>query len=471
MSENKKNTSRKFDALKLKSIVFIYESVFQDHIYKSRDMEQFYEQIREMLPGLSDFFIGWFKAFVCVAKHDFSSAEKNFTLAFEDISSEKNKDTVYDISDYVPSFLQQAFALFKYEKKDLEAQKFWDFGVDRGFFLKDSTRYFEQFEAKEQFWIQFGPNVFTDFERAEKEAVNDYKKSFESSLEKAIVEADFSETEKSLTEINLNSFKIKGVSPLYYAVQIKGIISGELWKYVDDIVEMRTEQLFSSLDESRLSPEQKMQHYMTIKHQMKLTYDKSGLAKIMFRASYCDENQIEEKTRSLEKIIALLVEKTDDVDLFVKQIEGAMGTNVLHLAAEVDDVFTCRKLLEKKSNVNKSIGSADFGMKYAGGKTVATKIPNTFIYRLISFKSWNVLRMYLSDFSGLAEKSMTEKSEKYNITPLVFMILNTVYSSENETQYAENKKIVDEFIPLFVKAGSVLDENTAFGTAKKLLGL
>ncbi len=459
-------TDARLAGIKAQSIVFIYESVFRDHIYKNRDMEQFYEQIREMVPQEGEFFIRWFKGFVFVARHDFDSARKMYMEALDVAAVESAESDGAHVNpaggDYTPTFLQQGFALFMYDGMASDAQKFWNFGVRCGFFAEDSEKFFSQFEAREQFWVQFGPDVFVDSERAEKDAIADYRKSFDSDLEGA---------RSCLSSLDVNEFRIKGVSPLYYAVQIKGIISGGLWKYVDDIVDMRTEQLFSSVDVSRISREQQMQHYMTIKHQMKLTYEKSGLASIMFRAQYCEESQIDEKVRGLEEIISILVQKTDDVDAYVKQIEGKMGTDALHLAAEIDDVFTCRALLEKGSDVDRKIGSANFGMKYEGGKSVKTEIPNTFIYRLISFKSWNVLRMYLTDFASLAKKSMTEKSDKYNITPLVFLILNTVYSSENETQYEENRKTVDEMIPLFMGAGAILDENTAFGTAKKLLGL
>lgn len=462
MIENTQKFSEEFAGIKAQSLVFIYESIFRDFIYKDRDMEQFYEQVCEMVPDAGDFFVKWFKGYVFVANRDFDSAEKNYLEAL---------DCIADESDYVPTFLQQGFALLMYLGKNDSAQKFWDCGVEKNIFARNDKKFFDGFVAKEQFWVQFVPKMFVDYEAAQKTAISDYRKNYESELERAVVQGDVDAVEAELNRTDLASFRIKGVSVLYYAVQIKGIIAGGIWKYVDDIVDMRTEQMFSTLNLEKLPDNQRMQHFMTIKHQMKLTYDKSGLAQIMFRAAYCDEEEIGQRVSALEKIISLIAEKTSDVDAFVKQIEGKMGTNALHLAAEVDDVYTCRILIKKGSCVDKIIGYADFGMQYAGGRTVKTEIPNTFVYRLISFRAWNTLKMYLSEFASKASKSMTEKSDKCNITPLVFMILNTIYSSENEEEYNSNKKLVDELIPLFEKAGASLEENTAFGNAGKLLGL
>ena len=78
--------------------------------------------------------------------------------------------------------------------------------------------------------------------------------------------------------------------------------------------------------------------------------------------------------------------------------------------------------------------------------------------------------MYLENFPSLAEKSMTQKTPKFNITPLVFFILNTVYSAKNEEEFSSMKKLADIMIPLFISAGSSLKQNTAFGSAEELLG-
>ena len=74
-------------------------------------------------------------------------------------------------------------------------------------------------------------------------------------------------------------------------------------------------------------------------------------------------------------------------------------------------------------------------------------------------------------YAEKAKKSMKEKSEKCNITPLVYFILNTIYASENKEEFEKNKKLCDEFLPLFTNAGASIEQKTAFGNAKKLLGI
>ena len=66
---------------------------------------------------------------------------------------------------------------------------------------------------------------------------------------------------------------------------------------------------------------------------------------------------------------------------------------------------------------------------------------------------------------------MTEKTENSTITPLVFLILTLIYGAKDEKSFETNKKITDSLLPLFQNCGAKLDQNTAFGTARELLGM
>ncbi|MBP3606973.1 MAG: ankyrin repeat domain-containing protein [Treponema sp.] len=447
---------------KEQTIVYIYESVTKDYIYKTKEMEQFYEQIKDIVPSKSDFFINWFKGFVEVAKNNFDEAKKLYNCALDKVS-------VAD--EYTVAFLQQGFALFMYLSEKKAAEKFWNYGQKEGLFAKTDSKFFETFNPKEQFWVQFAPNMFVNKEEAFSMAIKDYKKKITDKVQIAIEKADFKKFSSAIKNIDLNTYKIAGISPLYYAIQFKGTLSSGKNKFIQDLVNIRTQQMLDNLDFSIL-PEAKLNECrITIFHQMRQTYEKSGLGEIMFSAYYAEESQIETAIKELNKIIKKLIEIIDDPNSFVMKLEGKMGTTALFLAAEIDDSETVKSLLDKGCDVNKFIGYAKFGMNYKDGKSIKTEVPNSLIYRLINFSSYKTLKMYLTDYSHLAKKSMTEKTEKCNITPLVYMILNTIYNSKNEAEYNEKKKILDSFIPLFQQAGSVLDENTAFGTAKELLGL
>lgn len=460
-----KTDEEKLADIKLQALDYIYDSIFRDFIYKNRaDMNPFYEQIHEMAGDSGDFFVSWSKGFVALADFDFDEAEKHYENAFENIEN---------AGDYLVHFLQQSFALFMYDEKTDSALKFWNYGVSKGLFAKPTEKFFDSFNAKEQFWVQFSPKMFKNQKKAEEKVISDYQKKSDDKILLAIDSCDFekfdevSESEK----IDFDSYKVAGVSVLYYAVQKKGILKSGPEKFSEELVQARSLQLYRNLDLSSIPEKFRSQQYLNILHEMRATYEKSGLARLIFIAENGSEEKSAQKIDGIKKIIEKCVEKTTDVDAFSLRLSGKMGTNALFLAAELDDEETLELLVQKGSDVDKKLGFAEFGMSYKDGSSVKTQIPNSLIYRLINFKSWKSLELYLTKFKEKAAKSMKEKSQKCDITPLVYFILNTVYGSSSESEFKANKLLADKFIPLFTAAGASLEEKTAFGSAKKLLGI
>lgn len=447
---------------KEQTLVFIYESIVKDYLYKKEDMEKYYEQVKDIVPAKSEFFISWFKGFVALAGGNEKEAQDLYLKALDKIQS---------ADEYTPSFIQQGFALFMYYGKKKDAVKFWNWGADQKLFARLDDKFFESFNPKEQFWVQFAPNMFTDAEKAKESAIKDYKKVITDKLLFALTQADFNKFKKLSEGITFDRVLFEGVNALYYAIQFKGTLTGGSQKFEDDMVLFRTNQLMESLDFSQLPKIKQNESYFTILHQMKQTYGKSGLAKIMFNAYYCEEDEIDSKTKSLDKIIEYIAANTTDLDEYVKQSEGKMGTTALHLAAEINDVNSCRTLLKAGANPDKTCGKAQFSLTTKDSKKTTTQVPNSFIYRLINFNSTESLKMYLKEFSALAKPSMTAKTDSCNITPLVYFILNTIYTAKDEAEFNRKKALADELIPLFQNAGASLEQNTAFGSAKELLGL
>ncbi len=460
--ENETQNSNELNSAKAQTIIYIYDSITQDYVYKNHEIEPFFAQIREIVPAQADFFESWLRGFVAVANNDRLKAQDFYNQAL------KNADKA---GEYLPTFLQQGFAFFMYIGEKENALTFWNFGVEKKVFAVANERFLNNFNSKEQFWLQFAPNMCIDQAKAKERAFNDYKRAAKNPLQKAIDEADFEQFKQLAYETDFDSERINGVSILYYAIQRKASVKAGPKKFTEDLIQVQSSQFISKLDLTMLSQESRNEKYMQIFHQMRRTYEKSGLGKIMFNAYYGKDSELLKNSENLEKIVELAIQKTTAPDDYVKQIEGKTGSTALLFAAETDDSKTIRELIKKGSDVDKIIGSANFGLNYRDGSTVSTEIPNSLVYRLISFKSYNSLRMYLYEFPEKAKRSMTEKSDKFNITPLVYLILNTIYSSANEEEFKKNKAIVDDFLPLLQNAGSVLDENTAFGTAKKLLGL
>ena len=458
----KTEDSFEYKLAKEQTIVFIWQSVMQDYEYKTKDMNLFYEQVKDIVPQRADFFINWFKGFTAIADHDFEAAQKLYSSAFDNIEKAE---------EYSGRFVQQGFTLFMYCQQKEKALKIWDYGIKLKMVQPLDDNFFDSFNIKEQFWTQFAPAMFKDKNWATEHAVNDYKKFIGDKIQASIERCD-SKKFKSLTkDLNFNSYKIEGVSPLYYAIQFKATLKAGSLAYAEGMVDFRTQQLASSMDFHRVKEDKKQETILTIRHNMKQTYLESGLGQIMFQAYYCKDEEIPEKTAELEKIISYIIENTDNVDDFKANAGAAMKNTALYLAAEVDDSQTAFLLLKKGARDDKPLGFASISFNKKDGTVRKTDIPNTFIYRLISFHSWNTLELYLKDFKKQAEPQMTQVNEKYNITPLVYFIMSTIYSARSEPQFNQSKELADSLLPLFQNAGAKLEQNTAFGTAKQLLGM
>ncbi|HAC31516.1 MAG TPA: hypothetical protein DCF70_02690, partial [Treponema sp.] len=105
---------------KEQTLVFIYESIVKDYLYKKEDMEKYYAQVKDIVPAKSEFFISWFKGFVALASGNEKEAQDLYLKALDKIQS---------ADEYTPSFIQQGFALFMYYGKKKDAVKFWNWGA------------------------------------------------------------------------------------------------------------------------------------------------------------------------------------------------------------------------------------------------------------------------------------------------------------------------------------------------------
>ena len=101
----KTEDSFEYKLAKEQTIVFIWQSVMQDYEYKTKDMNLFYEQVKDIVPQRADFFINWFKGFTAIADHDFEAAQKLYSSAFDNIEKAE---------EYSGRFVQQGFTLFMY---------------------------------------------------------------------------------------------------------------------------------------------------------------------------------------------------------------------------------------------------------------------------------------------------------------------------------------------------------------------
>lgn len=454
--------SFEYKLAKEQTITYIWQSVMSDFVYKQKSMAPFYEQVKDIAPNRSDFFINWFKGFVAVAQWKLDEAKDLYKKAF---------DYIQQAEEYTGRFVQNGFTFFMYVGDKAQALKIWDYGVTKKMVAPLDDLFFKNFNPKEQFWTQFAPIAFTDQKITEEKVIADYKQEKKDKLLKALEDCDFNAFAQEQKKTDLNTHRFSGVSPLYYAIQFRATLKKGSDKYASDMADFRTSQLVSSFDFSKTPSQQQQEAIITVSHNMKKTYVESNLGKMMFYAYYCHDSKIKEKTEELDKIITLIIEQTQDLDQFEMNAGAAMTNTALYLAAELDDSEVSKKLLEKGADTQKARGKANFSFTAKDGIILTTSLPNNFLYRLITFHSWNTLKMYLTDFAKQAEPQMTAKTQTSDITPLVYLILTQIYGTKNEAEFEANKKIVDSLLPLMQACGAKLEQNTLFGNAKTLLGL
>ena len=454
--------SFEYKLAKEQTVVYIWRSVMQEYVYKFKDMQKFYEQVKDIAPARCEFFINWFRGFTAVADFDFDGAKSFYSAAFKNIAQAE---------EYTGRFVQQAFTFFMYAKDKKTALKVWEYGVTKKMVAPLDDNFFRSFNEKEQFWTQFAPKMFKDSEKAEAECIKDYRPKIENKLKASIQFADFKKFKAEAKNADLDTVRTDGVSPLYFAIQTKSTIKAGSEAYAQGMADFRTSQLLAGFNLANADREKQEEAILTVRHSMKQTYIESGLGKIMFNAYYCEDEEIPSKLKEADKIIDFLIENTENLDAFKMNAGGSMTNTALYLAAETDDAETCRKMILKGAATDKANGKAAFTCAKKDGTKPSTFIPNTFIYRLISFHSWNTLRMFLEDFPKIASLQMTAKTESADITPLVYFIMTMLYSARTEKVFEQNRQIVNDFLPLFQKTGAKLEQKTVFGTAKELLGM
>ncbi len=461
MSETIEN-SFEYTLAKEQTIVYIWRSIMQEYVYKTKDMKKFYDQVAEIVPVRCAFFTNWFKGFVSVAFFEFDEAKKIYQEAFKNITLAE---------EYTGRFVQQAFTFFMYVNDKKTALKVWEYGVSKKMVAPLDEAFFKSFNEKEQFWTQFAPTMFTNEKKAAEECIKDYTPKVQDKLKTSIEKADFKKFKNEVKNKDIDKLRVCGVSPLYFAIQTKATIKSGSEGYAQGMADFRTRQLLAGFNLEKASREQKEEAVLTVRHSMKQTYLESNLGRLMFNAYYCTDDEIQEKLNELNKIISFTIDNSANVDSFKINSGLSMTNTALYLAAETDDAEVSKMLILKGAQTDKANGKADFTCTKKDGRTNTTSIPNTFIYRLISFHSWNTLEMFLKDFSKIAKPQMTARTESSNITPLVYLIMTMIYSARNEKKFEENKKIVNNLLPLFINCGASLEQTTVFGSAKELLGL
>lgn len=178
----------------------------------------------------------------------------------------------------------------------------------------------------------------------------------------------------------------------------------------------------------------------------------------------------EEIKKKTNEIVDLYIERTSNVDGFISYsmrdpIANNQGCTALLYACEMDDVETCKSLVFAGADLRKEIGKTS-ELTLPNGNMLF--LPNNFIHRAIYFKAWNCLEWYLKDNKNIAAEYMHKKEE--NMTWLVYFLLIQQFEvMQNPQKCLDTQNNINRFLPLFLEAGASLKEDTAFGSAERIL--
>ena len=168
------------------------------------------------------------------------------------------------------------------------------------------------------------------------------------------------------------------------------------------------------------------------------------------------------RDKFINKIIKLLISKTENVDEFISwsmrdHIKNHQGCTNLLYACELDDTEICKKLINAGADITKTVGKA--AMPFSP----EVVFPNNFLYRAIHFKSWNCLELALTEYKG--KISTLLHCGEIQMTPLVYFLIYIQQCFD----LSESIYLLQRFLPLFLSAGASIEEPTILGKGSDFL--
>lgn len=166
----------------------------------------------------------------------------------------------------------------------------------------------------------------------------------------------------------------------------------------------------------------------------------------------------EEQISRLRAICLYLIEKTSNQDEFIKEnpLNNQKWTS-LFFAAETDDKEVCRALLKNGADPNLHLGiTPEWG-------------PITFLKRCIDFEAWEVLEMFLSEFSDLARVTINESDNIFQASPFVRFLKKMIATRTSDPKKYKGRDFVLNMANLFAQCGASYNQPSLFGSAKDML--
>ena len=286
--------------------------------------------------------------------------------------------------------------------------------------------------------------------KTRREALQEAIESYDIDLVKAIIE-------KGL-DVNGLLISADDVSPVYYCIhQIIQV------KFPDKFFEQlftydeRTNMVWENLNIPGLTNSDKKKLYEEYGKEISNNDDyKKNIADVIHRLQVLPKD--EERIANLRSICLYLIEKTANQDEFIKinsQINQKWTS--LFFAVESDDKEICRALLKNGANPNLHLGTAP-EWRYI-----------TFLKRCISFEAWDVLEMFLSEFSELARMTINENDNMYQASPFAVFLQKMIEIREHTPDKYRGREFVLNMANLFGQCGASYNQPSMFGSANDML--
>jgi ankyrin repeat protein len=257
------------------------------------------------------------------------------------------------------------------------------------------------------------------------EAIN----SFDIDIVKAIVDKKGFDINRNVSLKDSPPFHISAdeLSPLYYAVQRMNFVNQAIQKgHIDSL---NGNINYTKLNVQGIFPEDKQSYLKEMKTAplLKIT-EPSTLHQFVGVKSVWKQ-----EFKELKEIVKYLMEKTDDVDKFAKEVPDGTHTTTLTLAVESDFDDICRLLIEKGANP---------ACPFVNNNKPP---PYSYIFHAAWYKSWKTLEMLLTDYKDKIKPIINHSYLKLTAAHLLFKDCRYLINYENF-------KIIEKFIPLFRNA-------------------
>ena len=287
--------------------------------------------------------------------------------------------------------------------------------------------------------------------KTRREALQEAIETCDIDLVKAIIE-------KGL-DVNGLLISSDNVSPVYYCIQrfMQAKFPNKTIEQLSKIEES-TNMVWENLNMPGLTNSDKKNMFFNTETPFGNKELREKLVKVSFIQDMGPENTYQEQQKQLREICLYLIEKTANQDEFIQEnLQINQKWTSLFYAAETDDKEVCRALLQNGANPNLHLGFLpEWGAV-------------TFLKTCVAFESWEVLEMFLSEFSDLAKITINESDNIYQASSFVVFLKKMLETRQVKPDEYKGRDFVLKIANFFGQCGASYNQPSMFGSANDML--